>query len=194
MPLETVTAFQDHGAVRDTLTEGVDEARELLAALAEAGVDYDDVVETLEREGVEKFSDSLAPGARGHRGEARRARRLTPRDDDARAPTRSTPAYRREHGPDVDAAPRDQPGDHRVGVPHLAGIELVPSPDRGGHLGDELEEALCVRRVVRQPSGTVDCLVHVGDDAATPAPELVAKEAQPAEAAAADRAFGDDAS
>ena len=31
----------------------------VLAALAEAGVDYDDVVETLEREGVEKFSDSL---------------------------------------------------------------------------------------------------------------------------------------
>ncbi len=59
MPLETVSAFQDHGAVRDTLTEGVDEARELLEALAEAGVDYDDVVETLEREGVEKFSDSL---------------------------------------------------------------------------------------------------------------------------------------
>ena len=45
--------------MRDTLTEGVDEARELLEALAEAGVDYDDVVETLEREGVEKFSDSL---------------------------------------------------------------------------------------------------------------------------------------
>jgi transaldolase len=59
MPLETVTAFQEHGAVRDTLTEGVGQARELLGALAEAGVDYDDVVATLEREGVEKFSDSL---------------------------------------------------------------------------------------------------------------------------------------
>ena len=59
MPLETVAAFQDHGAVRDTLTEGVDEAHELVEALAEAGVDYDDVVATLEREGVEKFADSL---------------------------------------------------------------------------------------------------------------------------------------
>jgi transaldolase len=59
MPLETVTAFQEHGAVRDTLAEGVEEARELLGALAEAGVDYDDVVATLEREGVEKFADSL---------------------------------------------------------------------------------------------------------------------------------------
>jgi transaldolase len=59
MPLETLAAFQDHGAVRDTLTEGVEEAHELLEALAEAGVDYDDVVATLEREGVEKFADSL---------------------------------------------------------------------------------------------------------------------------------------
>ena len=59
MPLETVTAFQDHGAVRNTLTEGVGEAHELLEALAEAGIDYDDVVATLEREGIEKFSDSL---------------------------------------------------------------------------------------------------------------------------------------
>jgi transaldolase len=60
MPLETIEAFQDHGEVRDTLTEGVDEARALLAELAEAGVDYDDVTDTLEREGVEKFSASFA--------------------------------------------------------------------------------------------------------------------------------------
>jgi transaldolase len=60
MPLETVEAFQDHGEIRgDTLLEGVDEARELLRELADAGVDYDDVVETLEREGVEKFADSF---------------------------------------------------------------------------------------------------------------------------------------
>jgi transaldolase len=60
MPLETIAAFQDHGVVRgDTLLEGVDDARALLAELAEAGVDYDDVVETLEREGVEKFADSF---------------------------------------------------------------------------------------------------------------------------------------
>jgi transaldolase len=59
MPLETVQAFQDHGEVRDTLAEGLDEARELLDQLAEAGVDYDDVVATLEDEGVQKFSDSF---------------------------------------------------------------------------------------------------------------------------------------
>jgi transaldolase len=60
MPLETVEAFQDHGIIRGhTLLEGVDEARALLDDLAAAGVDYDDVVLTLEREGVEKFSDSF---------------------------------------------------------------------------------------------------------------------------------------
>ena len=59
MPIETIRAFQDHGVVRDSLVEGVDEARALLEDLAAAGVDYDDVVETLEREGVEKFSGSF---------------------------------------------------------------------------------------------------------------------------------------
>jgi len=60
MPAETIAAFQDHGEVRGaTLAEGLDEARTLLDELAAAGVDYDDVVETLEREGVQKFSDSF---------------------------------------------------------------------------------------------------------------------------------------
>ena len=60
MPFETIDAFQDHGVVRDTLTEGVEAAHELLHELAAAGVDYDDVTDTLEREGVQKFSDSFA--------------------------------------------------------------------------------------------------------------------------------------
>ena len=59
MPLETIEAFQDHGTVADTLEAGLDEARELFAELERAGVDYDDVTDTLEREGVQKFSDSF---------------------------------------------------------------------------------------------------------------------------------------
>jgi transaldolase len=60
MPLETVRAFQEHGEVKvGSLTQGVDEARRLLADLAAAGVDYDDVVATLEAEGVQKFADSF---------------------------------------------------------------------------------------------------------------------------------------
>jgi transaldolase len=60
MPLETIVAFQDHGVVRgDTLLEAVDEAQALFTELEAAGIDYDVVVETLEREGVEKFADSF---------------------------------------------------------------------------------------------------------------------------------------
>jgi transaldolase len=61
MPEETIRAFQDHGEVRgDTVREGVAEAHTLLDELREVGVDYDDVTETLELEGVQKFADSFA--------------------------------------------------------------------------------------------------------------------------------------
>jgi len=60
MPLETIEAFQDHGVVKPgSLVSALDEARQLLADLAAAGVDYDDVTDTLEAEGVQKFSDSF---------------------------------------------------------------------------------------------------------------------------------------
>jgi transaldolase len=60
MPLETIEAFQDHGKVRgDTVTEDLDAARKVLKDLAKAGVDYDDVIDTLEAEGVQKFSDAF---------------------------------------------------------------------------------------------------------------------------------------
>ena len=60
MPLETVVAFQDHGEVRgDTVLKGIGKANKVLVDLREAGVDYDDVVETLELEGVQKFADAF---------------------------------------------------------------------------------------------------------------------------------------
>src|SRR6266576_2856785 len=64
MPEETIQAFQDHGEVALTLEQGVDEARRLFDQLAEAGVDYDDVVRVLEEEGVQKFADSFARARR----------------------------------------------------------------------------------------------------------------------------------
>jgi transaldolase len=57
MPEETIRAFQDHGEVAPTLERDLDEAKRLFERIAEAGVDYDDVVVVLEREGVDKFSD-----------------------------------------------------------------------------------------------------------------------------------------
>src|SRR4051795_6347428 len=60
MPLETIKAFQDHGEVRgDTVLEGIDDAKALLGKLVKAGVDYDDVVEVVEAEGVQKFATSF---------------------------------------------------------------------------------------------------------------------------------------
>ena len=74
MPEETIQAFQDHGETRgDTIDAGLEEARALLEEqLPSVGIDYDDVTETLEREGVQKFADSfteLLDGVRAKRGE-----------------------------------------------------------------------------------------------------------------------------
>jgi transaldolase len=59
MPEETIRDFQDHGKPAPRLEMGLAEARRLLDQLAAAGVDYDELTETLEREGVEKFSASF---------------------------------------------------------------------------------------------------------------------------------------
>jgi transaldolase len=59
MPEETIKAYQDHGSPRERLQSELPEAHALMEALARAGVDYDDVTATLEREGVEKFSESF---------------------------------------------------------------------------------------------------------------------------------------
>ena len=60
MPEDTITAYQDHGEPQLRLTQGLDEAERVFKELERAGVDYDDVTLTLEREGVEKFADSFA--------------------------------------------------------------------------------------------------------------------------------------
>jgi len=72
MPLETIEAFQDHGTVALTVEEHLDEAQALFRELGKIGVDVDDVTETLEEEGVQKFDDSLQElfdGIRAKRGE-----------------------------------------------------------------------------------------------------------------------------
>ncbi len=59
MPLATIDAYQDHGpAISIMGPEEVADARSTLAQLGDVGVDYDDVVAVLEREGVEKFVDA----------------------------------------------------------------------------------------------------------------------------------------
>jgi transaldolase len=72
MPEETIDAFQDHGRVAETLTDDIDAAHKVFEDLRAAGADYDDVTDTLEREGVQKFEDSFAElkqGIQSKRGE-----------------------------------------------------------------------------------------------------------------------------
>jgi transaldolase len=55
MPLATVEAFADHGVAERTIDRDLDEARAVLAALAELGIDFDRVTRDLQTEGVDKF-------------------------------------------------------------------------------------------------------------------------------------------
>jgi transaldolase len=59
MPGSTLQATMDHAEIRPTLKEGIEDAKRLPRILAEAGVDYKGVTETLEKEGVAKFMDSF---------------------------------------------------------------------------------------------------------------------------------------
>jgi transaldolase len=59
MPEETIRDYQDHGKPKSRLELGLDAARRVFAELEKAGVDYVDVTDTLEREGVAKFGDSF---------------------------------------------------------------------------------------------------------------------------------------
>jgi transaldolase len=57
VPPRTFDAFRDHGRVRPTLLDWIDEARSQLEALAHLGIDLGAVTEELQREGVEKFAE-----------------------------------------------------------------------------------------------------------------------------------------
>src|SRR3712207_1862544 len=57
MPKSTIRAVMDHAEIRPTLEEGVEEAEELLERLREVGLDYEDVTDVLEQEGIQKFAD-----------------------------------------------------------------------------------------------------------------------------------------
>jgi transaldolase len=58
MPEPVIHAFADHGETADTVRPNYELAHQEMARLAEVGIDLDDVYDTLEREGVEKFEAS----------------------------------------------------------------------------------------------------------------------------------------
>jgi transaldolase len=61
MPEKTLQAFAEHGEVRGDTVHGTYEAsREVIARLEDLGIAYDEVVDLLEVEGVDKFDKSWA--------------------------------------------------------------------------------------------------------------------------------------
>ena len=61
LPLSTIEAYADHGSPHPSIfgPEEIARARNLLAALEDVGIDYQDVVETLEAQGVGSFAKSF---------------------------------------------------------------------------------------------------------------------------------------
>lgn len=58
MPRPTITAFLDHGVVARTVDQDVAAARQVMADLAEAGIDLDAITAKLEEDGIVSFTDS----------------------------------------------------------------------------------------------------------------------------------------
>jgi transaldolase/glucose-6-phosphate isomerase len=59
IPPATFDAFRDHGRVRPSLTENVDEAAKVMASLEKAGVSMKEVTERLVVDGVKLFADAF---------------------------------------------------------------------------------------------------------------------------------------
>ena len=56
MPEKTLLAVKDHSEIiGDQVRPNYEDARAVMKSLADAGIDYDDVIATLEQEGVDKF-------------------------------------------------------------------------------------------------------------------------------------------
>jgi transaldolase len=59
MPESTLDATADHAEIEgDAVTRNYDDAREVLAGLEKLGISYDEVVQVIEDEGVDKFEKS----------------------------------------------------------------------------------------------------------------------------------------
>ena len=59
MPPQTVTATVDHAVVAETLTKGLDQAKQVEAGLKRLGIDIDGALHDLQVDGVKKFAESF---------------------------------------------------------------------------------------------------------------------------------------
>jgi transaldolase / glucose-6-phosphate isomerase len=58
MPPATLEAFRDHGKLRDSLEENIEDARRVLAELEKSGISLDAVTDDLVKDGVKLFADA----------------------------------------------------------------------------------------------------------------------------------------
>lgn len=58
IPPKTLAAFRDHGRVRNTLEEGIEQARREIAELGNLGIDLNAITEQLQNDGVDAFAAS----------------------------------------------------------------------------------------------------------------------------------------
>lgn len=59
MPEATFTAFRNHGTVKNTIQEGLAEAKVTMQQLAEAGISMEEVTDTLLKDGAQLFLDAF---------------------------------------------------------------------------------------------------------------------------------------
>jgi transaldolase len=59
MPPATIDAFRDHGLVRPSLEENLEEAKQIFVRLAQLGINMDEVALKLQNDGVKLFADSF---------------------------------------------------------------------------------------------------------------------------------------
>lgn len=59
MPEATFAAFREHGIVKNTIQEGLEEAKATMRQLAEVGISIDEVTDTLLRDGAKLFVDAF---------------------------------------------------------------------------------------------------------------------------------------
>jgi len=59
MPPASIDAFRDHGRVRPSLEENLEESRQVFSKLAKLGINMDDVTNKLQNDGVKLFADSF---------------------------------------------------------------------------------------------------------------------------------------
>ena len=59
IPPATFDAFRDHGQPRETLTEGIDEAKQVMQDLADVGISIDNITDKLTDDGVRLFEEAF---------------------------------------------------------------------------------------------------------------------------------------